>query len=199
MTRAQVRRTSMVVFILLFIVSLYMNYLYFRKHQRTQEWRHFSYNWFVTGVVQGAYNLGYGGTPHRDPKRAAVSVGEAAMALEQMAAYTDITHTQTTPEMRDQNSFQSPPHIEDVEHYLSYASAIMVNPNGAFHSGDVADAEKYVVEITKLLFKEASQNGVLSDIPDSKADTIFNQMYNLIPNSIIQQNPGGPDERFSLP
>lgn len=124
------------------------------------------------GVVQGAYSLGFHGASSHNPKMAAVSVGEAAMALEEMAAYQDMTITKTTPEVRDQYSFQSPPHMEDVEHYLSYASEIMVNPNDAMNSSEVTDAEKYIVAIAQLLFKEASKNGVLTDIPDSKADLI---------------------------
>lgn len=199
MTRVQVRRIITAIFILMFIASLYMNYQAYRKQQLVHQWRHFSYNLFLAGVVQGAYQLGYSGSEGHNPKIAALSVGEAAMALEQMAAYQDITTTKTTPELRDQYSFQSPPHIEDVEHYLSYAAQVMANPNSEFHSGDEADAEKYILAITKLLFKEASQNGTLSDIPDSKADSIFNQMYNLIPTSIKNQNPGGPDQSFAMP
>lgn len=199
MTKVRVRRVITVIFVLMFIVSLYMNYHAYRKQRLAHQWRHFSYNWFIFGVVQGAYQLGYRGSEGHNPRIAAVSVGEAAMALEQMAAYQDITTTRTTPEWRDQHSFQSPPHMEDVEHYLSYAAQVMANPNAEFHSGDEAEAEKYILAITKVLFKEASQNGALSDIPNSKANAIFNQMYNLIPTSIKNQNPGGPDQSFSMP
>lgn len=198
-TKVRVWRLIKIIFILIFIVSLYTNYQYYRKQRLAHQWRHFSYNWFIAGVVNGAYGLGYGGAASHNPNLAAVSIGEAAMALEQMAAYQDITQTKATPEMRDQYSFQSPPHMEDVEHYLSYASEIMVNPNDALHSGDVTDAEKYILKITQLLFKEAGKNGALSDIPDLKAASIFNQMYNLIPKSITSQDPGGPDQRFSMP
>lgn len=193
------RRYIFALFLIGMVVSLWFNYRSYRRHALVHEWKHYAYNWFVGGVVQGAYELGYEGTSLKDPHVAAATIGEAAMALEQMAAYQDITSAGTTPEMRDQYSFQSPPHVEDVEHYLSYAAAIIANPNQAFNTGDVADAKKYDIEITKLLFTEVAGKGKgLSDIPDSKASEVFTQMYNLIPKSIRSQYPG-PVQRFTLP
>ncbi len=177
---------SLGVAAILLFVFLWM----YGQQQRTDEaihsWKHFTYNDFIAGIAGAARNLGYQ-TVGKDPALAALQVGEAAMSLEQMSAYEDITTTGTTPEMRDQYSRQSPAHVEDVTHYLSYAAAIIANPNQAMQAGDVKSAESYVIAITKLLFAEASTNHSLSDIPDSIANKIFTQMYNMIPKSFHSQ------------
>lgn len=154
MIRQRARRYIFALFLIGMVVSLWFNYRSYRRHALVHEWKHYAYNWFVGGVVQGAYELGYEGTSLEDPHVAAATIGEAA---------------------------------------------IIANPNQAFNTGDVADAKKYDIEITKLLFTEVAGKGKgLSDIPDSKASEVFTQMYNLIPKSIRSQYPG-PVQRFTLP
>jgi hypothetical protein len=166
------KRFIFIVLIIGFLTSLWLNYQHFQQQQHVIEWKEYSYNQFVSGVITGGQLLGYQ-TSWYDTKKASLAIGEAAVTLNQWIIYCDRAKNETAP------------HIKEVANYLSYIALIMADPNQQFEGDDIA-GEEYIKKISKLLSEELVQNGAISDITDDNEEKIFNEMYNLIPKSKVE-------------
>lgn len=164
------------------IISLWFNYKYYQQQKNIQALKSYTYNQFVTSVVDAGRALGYQSNAH-NKKIASVRIGEGAMALKQWSIYCRTSST------------KSAPHIDEIANYLSYVALILVDPTNEFKGDDVS-GEKYVKKITKLFFEKLSENGALNDITNKNEDEIFNKLYHLIPNTKLKEPQGHIDVDF---
>jgi hypothetical protein len=162
------------------IISLWFNLSYFQQQQQVYEWKKSTYNRFVGKIYSGGQLLGFQ-TSWYNKERAALEIGEAAMALYQWYIHSEKTESQTAP------------HVEEVAKYLSYVAYILVNPNGQFE-GDDTVGEEYVKNIANVFYEELGENGAIGDITDENEEEIFNKLYELIPESQVE----GTESRIDI-
>ncbi|WLD92849.1 hypothetical protein [Alkalihalobacillus sp. AL-G] len=178
------KKLTLVMMGLGFLISIWFNYQDYKQEQRIQNWKEYSYNQFVSGVISGGHFLGYQ-TSWDNKKKAALAIGEAAMALNQRAIFCKRTIGSCAP------------HIEEVANYLSYIALVWADPNQG-DKGDGVEGEEYIKNVTVFLIKELEENGAIIDIPVEKEEKIFNELYDLIPE-VEEKRKSGRTIFFYLP
>lgn len=165
------------------IVSLITNYVLYRHERNEERYVRFLYNQFIFSTDMATESLGEVNHGPADYRRSAVDTSDAANALSALVNYESLA--------QNFNSGESDiSHVRQIAIFLSYVSLALVKQNPGFQTrrGIITmsplSAKTLIFSIDHILMSNIRD----SNIPTDKVSTVFDQIYNLIPQDFRSQH-----------